>query len=64
LWPFYDGIKNGVGSVMCGMNRVNESYACENAQLLNKYLKTEIGFPGIVIADVSGKFQPTVVSYD
>lgn len=36
---------------MCAMNRVNETLACENDVLLSKYLKTSIGFPGVVSPD-------------
>lgn len=38
--------------VMCAMNRVNDTLSCENGPLLNKLLKTEMGFPGLVIPDV------------
>ncbi|PYI36165.1 glycoside hydrolase [Aspergillus indologenus CBS 114.80] len=41
LWPFYDGVKAGLGAIMCAMNRVNGSYACENPALLNQILKTD-----------------------
>lgn len=37
------------------MQRVNETYACETPTLLNKLLKAELGFPGLVYADVSGQ---------
>lgn len=40
---------------MCAMNKVNQTQSCENSQLLNKCLKTEIGFPGIVYPDVGGE---------
>ena len=39
------------GSVMCGYNRVNGDYACENAWLLNDVLKTDWGFKGYVMSD-------------
>lgn len=55
LAPFYDTVKNGMGGAMCGMNRVNGTYSCESQDLLAKYLKTELGFPGIVHADVSAQ---------
>ncbi|KAI1337486.1 glycoside hydrolase superfamily [Xylariaceae sp. FL0016] len=60
LAPFYDAVKEGIGGVMCGMNRINGTYACESQDLLAKYLKVELGFPGIVHADVSG--QKTAVN--
>lgn len=40
---------------MCGMNRVNETYACENNALLTGLLKAELGFLGLVYADVGGQ---------
>ncbi|KII94877.1 glycoside hydrolase family 3 protein [Plicaturopsis crispa FD-325 SS-3] len=55
LWPFYDGVKSGLGAVMCAMSQVNSSYSCESSLLLNELLKTELGFPGMVYPDVSGQ---------
>ncbi|KAG6366974.1 hypothetical protein INS49_001155 [Diaporthe citri] len=55
LAPFYDTVKNGMGGAMCGMNKVNGTYSCESQDLLAKYLKVELGFPGIVHADVSAQ---------
>lgn len=40
---------------MCAMNRVNGTYSCESQELLGEYLKVELGFPGIVHADVGGQ---------
>uniref|UniRef100_L2FKV4 beta-glucosidase n=1 Tax=Colletotrichum fructicola (strain Nara gc5) TaxID=1213859 RepID=L2FKV4_COLFN len=48
LWPFYDTVYNGMGGAMCAMNKVNGTYSCESQDLLAKYLKVELGFPGIV----------------
>jgi len=39
------------GSVMCSYNRVNGAYACENDWLLNKVLKSDLGFKGYVMSD-------------
>ncbi|TDZ18633.1 putative beta-glucosidase D [Colletotrichum orbiculare MAFF 240422] len=55
LWPFYDTVHNGMGGAMCAMNKVNGTFSCENQDLLAKYLKVELGFPGIVHADVSAQ---------
>lgn len=38
------------GAVMCGYNRVNTVYACENADLLG-VLKRDWNFPGFVMSD-------------
>lgn len=48
LWSFYDGVKGGMGAVMCAMTQVNGTLSCENEDLLQKFLKTELGFPGLV----------------
>ncbi|GKT50795.1 putative beta-glucosidase E [Colletotrichum spaethianum] len=55
LWPFYDTIYNGMGGAMCAMNKVNSTFSCESQDLLAKYLKVELGFPGLVSADVSAQ---------
>ncbi|RFN48407.1 putative beta-glucosidase g [Fusarium flagelliforme] len=51
LWPFADAVHAGVASVMCGYNRVNETYSCENDNLINNLLKKELGFEGYVMSD-------------
>jgi beta-glucosidase len=48
LWPWADGVKSGLGSVMCSMNRVNGVMACENEAILTGLLKKELGFKGMV----------------
>ena len=40
-----------VGSVMCSYNKVNGTYACENDDLINRFLKGELGFKGQVQSD-------------
>lgn len=37
------------------MNKVNGSHSCENENLLQQKLETELGFPGFVFPDVSGQ---------
>jgi beta-glucosidase len=44
----------GVLSVMGAYNRFRGQYCCENDYLLNKVLKDEWGFKGVVISDWSG----------
>ncbi|KAF9764196.1 hypothetical protein IL306_002870 [Fusarium sp. DS 682] len=51
LWPFADAVHAGVASVMCGYNRINGTYSCENKHLINKLLKKELGFEGYVMSD-------------
>ena len=53
MWPFADAVKSGVASVMCGYNRVNQTYACQNSKMLNGLLKGELGFQGFVVSDWS-----------
>jgi beta-glucosidase len=55
LWPFADAVKNGMMSVMCAMNKVNDVRSCENHWILNGYLKTDLGFPGLVHPDVGSQ---------
>jgi len=51
LWPFAEAVRAGVGSIMCSYNQVNNSYACQNSQLLNGLLKDELDFQGFVMSD-------------
>ncbi|KAI1828175.1 glycoside hydrolase family 3 protein [Xylaria intraflava] len=51
LWPFIDGVKAGVASVMCSYNRINNTYGCMNSKLMNGVLKTELAFDGFVMLD-------------
>lgn len=41
-------------SVMCGYNRVNGDYACENAELLTKVLRDQWHYRGWVMSDWGG----------
>ena len=43
--PFEAAIRAGVLSVMCSYNRVNDVYACENADILS-HLRDKMGFSG------------------
>lgn len=51
LWPFADGVKAGLGSIMCSYNQINDSQACQNSYALNYLLKGELGFQGYVSSD-------------
>ncbi|TDV50161.1 beta-glucosidase [Pseudomonas graminis] len=49
---FESMVKNAnVASIMCGFNKVNGDYACENHHLITDVLKGEWGYQGIVISD-------------
>ena len=39
------------GAVMCAYNRINGTYACENAFILNEVLKGDWEYPGWVLSD-------------
>ncbi|KAI9677786.1 MAG: hypothetical protein M1822_008098 [Bathelium mastoideum] len=51
LWPWYDGVYNGLAGVMCSYNQLNNTQACQNTHLLNDILKGELGFQGFVTSD-------------
>jgi len=52
LLAFQIAIERGQpGSVMCGYNRVNGAYSCENDYLLNQVLKRDWGYRGYVMSD-------------
>lgn len=55
VWPFADAVYNGMMGVMCGMNKVNDSFSCESDKSINGYLKTNAGFPGLVMPDVNSQ---------
>ena len=52
LLAFQIAIERGdPGAVMCGYNRINGHYACENDYLLNQVLKRDWGYQGFVMSD-------------
>ncbi|KAF1913850.1 beta-glucosidase 2 precursor [Ampelomyces quisqualis] len=51
LWPFAEGVRAGVGSVMIAYNAVNGSACAQNSYLMNGLLKDELGFQGFVMTD-------------
>jgi beta-glucosidase len=51
LPPFKASVHAGVGAVMCGYNKINGSYACENGPTQNTILKNELGFQGWIMSD-------------
>ena len=51
LWPFVNAVKAGTAALMCSYNRLNQTYSCENDELLNGILKEELGFQGFVMSD-------------
>lgn len=57
LWPFANGVKAGVASIMCSYNRINGSYACQNSKTQNGLLKDELGFQGYIMSDWVSRSQ-------
>ncbi|KAJ5211590.1 uncharacterized protein N7498_003236 [Penicillium cinerascens] len=51
VWPFMNAVKANVASVMCSYNKVNETWACESHAILNKLMKSELGFRGYIMSD-------------
>ena len=54
--------EGGTIAVMCSYNRLNGSYASNNDWLLNKLLKKELGFKGIVMSDWGASHNVTDVA--
>lgn len=48
--PFQAATEEGVLSVMCSYNRINDVYACQNEETLN-HLREQLGFKGWVVSD-------------
>ncbi|PNG44639.1 glycosyl hydrolase family 3 [Pseudomonas asplenii] len=56
---FESMVKNAnVASIMCGFNKVNGDYACENHHLITEVLKGEWGYQGTVISDFNAIHNP------
>ena len=56
---FESMVKNAnVASIMCGFNKVNGDYACENHHLITEVLKGEWGYQGTVISDFNAIHDP------
>ena len=53
LPPFYEGVKQGVDSVMTGFNVLNNIPISGNHRYLREILRGKFGFDGIIISDAS-----------
>lgn len=61
LLAFQIGIEIGQpGSVMCGYNRINAVYACEDPFLLNDVLRRDWGYKGWVMSDWGAVHSPSI----
>lgn len=54
LRPFEAAVRAGAWAVMTSYNKVNGTYASENAELVTELLKSEWGFDGLVMSDWFG----------
>eukprot|EP00408_Alexandrium_pacificum_P062980 CAMPEP_0171170874 /NCGR_PEP_ID=MMETSP0790-20130122/8931_1 /TAXON_ID=2925 /ORGANISM="Alexandrium catenella, Strain OF101" /LENGTH=776 /DNA_ID=CAMNT_0011635719 /DNA_START=35 /DNA_END=2362 /DNA_ORIENTATION=- len=52
--PLEAAVNAGVGAVMCGYNKVNDTYACHSPDLLKRDLRAKMGFQGMVISQWGG----------
>lgn len=60
--PFVDAVRAGVASIMCSYNKVNGAFSCGNPDTLEKLLKQEIGFKGIVVSDWGANHASTFIN--
>jgi beta-glucosidase-like glycosyl hydrolase len=51
LHPFLRSVQADVASMMCSYNLLNNSWACQNSELMNYNVKTEMGFQGYIMSD-------------
>lgn len=51
LHPFLRSVQADVTSMMCSYNLLNNSWACQNSELMNYNVKTEMGFQGFIMSD-------------
>ncbi|KAH9262804.1 hypothetical protein BASA82_000175 [Batrachochytrium salamandrivorans] len=50
--PFLASVRRAnVASVMCSYNKINGEFACENSLILQRDLRTAMGFQGVVVSD-------------
>ena len=57
LPPFKAAIDAGVGSIMVGLNKINQQQVSANKYWITDVLKTELGFKGFVVSDWYGVYE-------
>jgi len=62
LPAFEAAVRAGAASVMCGYNRINGPWACENPELLNGILRGRLGFRGFVTSDWGAVHSPLAIA--
>ena len=62
LPAFQAAVEAGVASVMCGYNRINGPWACENSELQNGVLRGLWGFQGFVTSDWGSVHSPRALA--
>ena len=61
LPAFAAAVKAGVASVMCGYNKINGDWACENYALQNGVLRGVLGFSGFMTSDWGAVHSPQAI---
>lgn len=59
---FEAAIEAGVGSFMCGYNKINGIYSCENPETLARDLKQLLGFKGYVMSDWGATHSTSIMA--
>ncbi|OCF31533.1 hypothetical protein I316_06732 [Kwoniella heveanensis BCC8398] len=49
LPSFAETVRAGTGAIMCSYNKINGTAACESDDALNRILKDELGFKGLIL---------------
>lgn len=51
LFPFGDAVHAGTLGTMCSYNKINGTYACDNANLLGQIQKGELDYQSFIVSD-------------
>merc|ERR1712151_1366438 len=60
--PFEGAIEADVGSFMCGYNKINGAWSCENPTTLAGNLKKTMGFKGYVMSDWGATHSTSIMA--